>query len=425
MRAVEGALRRFTAWVEAYGETSYDHQSFFAGGLGRRAKALYYRMPWLGTLAVAPMIFGEAFVPSTRCLFGRRQRFPIADAHYAMGFATLADVWGDGKHYARATHFLEILQRTRSAGYDDYCWGYPFTWQTRAGSIPAGTPLITSLPYMYEAFAQVRALDGDPKQGCVMRSIAHHAHTAYRELETGPDRASCGYTPAPNDPCGVVNASAYRAFLLTRAAVDFSEPRYAEAARRNLNYVLDAQNGDGSWHYATDGSRHFVDHFHTCFVLKALAKIEQLTGNSACGQALARGVEYYVEKLFDGQGLPVPFARAPRLTVYRRELYDYAECINLGVLLRGRFPRLDARVDGVMSDLLDRWQKPDGSFRSRELVRGWDNVPMHRWAQSQVFRSLCCVLRAASPVSGHGSAMAGTRSSGHPTTRAAEPARAD
>jgi hypothetical protein len=23
---------------------------------------------------------------------------------------------------------------------------------------------------------------------------------------------------------------------------------------------------------------------------------------------------------------------------------------------------------------------------------GWDNVPMHRWAQSQIFRSLCFLL---------------------------------
>ena len=38
------------------------------------------------------------------------------------------------------------------------------------------------------------------------------------------------------------------------------------------------------------------------------------------------------------------------------------------------------------------WQKPDGSFRARELLIGWDNVPMHRWAQSQMFRSLCFFL---------------------------------
>ena len=100
---------------------------------------------------------------------------------------------------------------------------------------------------------------------------------------------------------------------------------------------------------------------------------------------------YYTKHLFDAEGLPKPFSKAPRLTVYKRELYDYAECINLCQLVRGRFPNLDTRFDTTMCDLMTRWQKRDGSFRSRELTFGWDNVPMHRWAQSQIFRSLCLV----------------------------------
>ena len=64
-------LTRFTEWLRAYGETSWDHQSFFAGPVGRRAKSLYYQHRYLGTLAVAPIIFCEAFLPSTRRLFHR------------------------------------------------------------------------------------------------------------------------------------------------------------------------------------------------------------------------------------------------------------------------------------------------------------------------------------------------------------------
>ncbi len=62
------AVSRFCGWLDRYGETSYDHQSFFASKLGRSAKALYYRKPLLGTLAVAPMVFCEAFVPSARTI---------------------------------------------------------------------------------------------------------------------------------------------------------------------------------------------------------------------------------------------------------------------------------------------------------------------------------------------------------------------
>jgi hypothetical protein len=309
-----------------------------------------------------------------------------------MGFAFLATVERSEEHHARAVHFLEILKETRSPNQDEYCWGYPFDWETRGGTFRGATPLITTEPYAYEAFSQVYALDGDPQWMRIMQSIAKHAFESYRDLETAPDTASCAYTPAPDDPCGVVNASAYRAFLLTKAGTELSEPRYLEVARRNMNFVLSCQNADGSWYYSTDGERDFVDHFHTCFVMKALAKIEQLTGNARCANGIERGVGYYVKNLFDADRLPKPFSKRPRLTVYRNELYDCAECINLGVLLQGRFPELDAIVLGVVNDVLARWQKPDGSFRARRLLLGWDNVPMHRWAQSQMFRSLSFYL---------------------------------
>ena len=203
--------------------------------------------------------------------------------------------------------------------------------------------------------------------------------------------ASAGYNPV-DEVFGVVNASAYRAFLLTAASSRFDRGDYREVADRNLNFVLECQQPDGSWPYAVDGARDFVDHFHTCFVLKALAKIERLTNDSRCAAAISAGVDYYVKNLFDEDGLPRPFSKAPRLTVYERELYDYAECINLCFLLQGRFPLLDDRLRTTLSDLLEHWQKPDGSFRSRRLRFGWDNVPMHRWAQAQLFRSLCLLI---------------------------------
>src|ERR1041385_4729877 len=87
-------LKKFSAWLEASGETSWDHQSFFAGRFGRRAKAFYYRNKIFGTPAVAPMVFGEAFLPAARRFFHRRIRLPIADAHYAMGFTFLHEATG-------------------------------------------------------------------------------------------------------------------------------------------------------------------------------------------------------------------------------------------------------------------------------------------------------------------------------------------
>jgi hypothetical protein len=386
------AVRRFISWLDSYGETSYDFQTFYASDRCRNVKALYYRIPLLGMMGVAPIVFCEAFIPSARTLFWKRQRFPIADAHYAMAFALLAKYLDDEDYYARALHFLQTLEATRCSGYTHYCWGYPFNWETLRGTIPEGTPLITTVPYVYEAFREVHGIDHNSHWWQIMRSIAEHGLRDYMDFATSERAATCSYTPIPDQSIGVINANAYRAFLLMQAAVDFSEECYRRAADRNLYFVLESQNPDGSWHYANDGKRHFIDHFHTCFVLKALAKIEALTGNGECTQAIERGIDNYVRNLFDEGGWPKPFSRSPRFIVYRRELYDYAECINLGVLLRGRFEKLDRLVDGVLNEVLTAWQKPDGSFRTRQLLFGWDNVPMHRWAQAQLFRSLCFLL---------------------------------
>ena len=238
IKHIQTAISRFIEWLDRYGETSYDHQSFFASDLGRSAKALYYRKPLLGTLAVSPMIFCEALVPSARKFFWKRQRFPIADAHYAMGFAFLSQALGQRQYHRRAVHFLEVLKETRCPGYDHYCWGYPFNWETRRGTIKEGTPLITTVPYVYEAFRQVYQIDRDPEWRKIMQSIAQHALHDYQDFETSPNASTCSYTPGPDDSSGVINASAYRAFLLTTAAMDFSEKHYRTVAERNLNFVL-------------------------------------------------------------------------------------------------------------------------------------------------------------------------------------------
>lgn len=386
------AVLRFSEWLAQCGETSYDFQSYYASDLARKAKALYYKKPLLGIVAVSPMVFSEAFVPSAKSIFWKRQRFPIADAHYAMGFALLSNLLNEKSYYTRATHFLKVLKETRCPGYAHYCWGYPFNWETIRGTIREGTPLITTVPYVYEAFRQVWEIDRSDEWLQIMKSIAEHACQDYKDLPTSSTASTCSYTPDPEQSVAVVNANAYRAFLLTCAAHDFSDERYWKIAERNLNFVLEAQNEDGSWYYAKDGKRDFIDHFHTCFVMKALAKIEAIRGHAACTKAIERGIGYYTTYLFDERGLPKPFSSRPRLTVYRRELYDYAESINLAVLLKGRFPKLDELLSSVLNDIVTVWQKPDGSFRSRRLLLGWDNTPMHRWAQSQLFRSLCLFL---------------------------------
>ena len=155
---ISDVLTDFANWLDGYGEKSWDFQSFFAGPVGGRAKALYYRHKLVGTAAVAPMVFCEAFLPAARRLFHHPMRFPIADAHYAMGFAFLYEATGDSSQLEKAIHFLAELKKSRCREFKEYCWGYPFDWVWHGGTIKRQTPLITTTPYVYEAFLQVTEL---------------------------------------------------------------------------------------------------------------------------------------------------------------------------------------------------------------------------------------------------------------------------
>src|SRR6266508_718495 len=321
---VSDVLTDFTDWLRVFGEKSWDFQSFFAGPVGGRAKALYYRHRLVGTAAVAPMIFCEAFLPSARRLFHHPMRFPIADAHYAMGFAFLYQATGDVSQLENSIHFLTELEKSRCPEFKEYCWGYPFDWVWRGGTIKRETPLITTTPYVYEAFLQAFELQPRNEWKLILQSIARHAAADIQDFRTSETASSCSYTPS--DEGGVINAAAYRAFLLTSASKVFGNEDYWRIAERNLNFVLENQNSDGSWFYAIDGVR------------------------------------------------------------------DCVECINLCLLLRDRFPQLEATLEKVVTHILEAWTKPDGSFRSRKLHLGWDNVPMHRWGQAQMFRSLAFYL---------------------------------
>jgi hypothetical protein len=385
------AVGRFIAWLDRFGELSQDAHDFWAFETGRRAKALYYRHRITGTVATAPFVFLDTVVPSSRSLVRERARFPIGDAHYALGFYAWAEATGDEGFATRAEHFLHELEASRCPGYEEWCWGYPFDWQTTVGLFEAGRPLLTSIPYCYEAFEAGYEATGKAEFLAIMESAAAFVHERIPAPEVRPGVRASAYTPL--DERRVVNASAYRGALLLSAGRRFEQEEWTADGLACIAFVLDAQADDGSWLYALDGHDAFVDNFHTCFVLKNLFKAWRISGDDAAKTALELGYRYYRSHLLDDRGRPRPFARPQRLVLHRGDLYDYAEGIYLGELVRETIPEAGEVLDGLVRELLDGWTLPDGHFVTRKLVVGQNRVPYHRWGQAQTFNALARYCR--------------------------------
>jgi hypothetical protein len=405
---LECAIDHFLGWLEVVGYKTYDPYDIWGTSYGKLSRRLYYRKHPLGFAMTAPLILMEILLPRLRTLFVRKDRYATADAQLALAFINLYEAakYDESKntlpnaasqlYLAKAQSLADDLLTQCVNGYNGPGWGYPFDWQHINGLMPKHTPHITATPYCYEVFTKLFEITGDKRYSGIAASIADFVFTELRDTPTGPGAAASSYTP--HDNSRVVNASAYRAFVLFDAARRWAKPAFHAKALKNLRFILQCQRDDGAWLYAVDDpSQNFIDHFHTCFVLKNLYKINVHEGDREIDCVLLKGYRWYRKNLFDKTDCPKPYALAPRLGLVRFEMYDWAEAIGLGALLANYADDALSLAQKLARKLIEDFQLRAGYFPTRVYRGGVRHTfPYLRWPQAQVllaFTTLVLALR--------------------------------
>lgn len=386
LHTVASSLLSFVAWLQRAGYSGHDQYDLWATAYGIWSRRMYYRWGRLAAPLVLPVALVDWLAPGARRWLCPPRRYPIADAHYLMGFVHLHRAFGSAAYLSTAVELAEALRRSSIGGFSGPAWGYPFDWQSRSGLCPRNTPLVTTTPYVFDAFVELHNATGVAGYLDDARGIAEFVAN---DIGDTPSGRGCAAGYAPGDSSQVINASAYRAACLAHAWALFGVPRYRELAEANLRFVIDQQEPSGAWPYAAGPAPEpFVDHMHTCFVLKGLYRAGQVLGDGEALQAVGRGYAYYRANLFYPDGSPRPFARGGARQFRVAELYDCAEALNLALLLRADFDT-QPLADRMAAALVHRWQVPAGHFVTRISSGGIRNcVPYHRWGQAQAFRAL-------------------------------------
>jgi hypothetical protein len=403
-----GAVDKFAAWLESSRYATYDPYDVWGTSYGKLARRLYYEKHLVGAMMTAPLLLMEILAPSFRGMLVKKDRYPTADAQLALAFLNLYEASLDRKTpegrektaerwLNKAKSLADELLEQSVPGYSGYCWGYPFDWQNVNGLMPKNTPHITATPYCYEVFTRLYDLTGEARYLEIARSIMQFISGDLHDTPTGDDSAASSYTPY--DRGKVVNASAYRAFLLFDAAQRFRSDEFRSKGWKNLRFILQSQKQDGSWLYAIDNPKEaFIDNFHTCFVLKNLYKLNRHICNATVQTAIRRGYDWYRANLFDKNDNPKSFAIAPRVQIVRLEMYNIAEGITLGTLLKDDIPEAFELAQILTARLVRQDQLRSGHWPTRVYIGGIRHtVPFLRWPQSQLFLSLTNRLVAMKP----------------------------
>jgi hypothetical protein len=380
--------------LEKAGYGSYDPYDLWGTRYGLFSRRVYYEKGLIGLPLIAPILLMETACPGLRGLFVRKERFATADSQLILAFLNLYRCSKERKFLEQAIKLGGDLLNYSVSGYSGKCWGYPFDWQNNRGLWRKNTPYITCTPYCFEAFLALYDATGEQSYLEVARSIAKFVYSDLKDTSAGKDATAASYSPL--DETKVINASAYRAWVLFEASARFDLPDYARKAQLNLNFILQTQRADGAWLYAVEApGEEFIDHFHTCFVLKNLFKINRRLNNSAVAAALRKGFDYYRRDLFGENGLPKGFAIQPRTQIVKLEMYNFAEAITLGALLHREIPQALSMAQNLATALCEKYQLADGHFVTRVYRGGFRHTfPFLRWPQAQLFYSMTNLLLA-------------------------------
>jgi hypothetical protein len=223
----------------------------------------------------------------------------------ARGFIRLHQATGDHSWRDRAEKALEWLMQNRSAGYSGACWGNHFDYQCRSFYLPKDAPTVVWTALIGHAFLD--AYEYFRKDSYLQVAVSSCEHIL-ADLETFPegDAVCIGYIPARITAKNkkVHNSSTLGASLLARTYSHTRNESYRALAEKAMRYTARCQAQDASWYYGEAENLHWVDNFHTAYVLDCFKYYEASTDDVRFHSNLTRGYEYWKGTFFLASGTP-------------------------------------------------------------------------------------------------------------------------
>ena len=392
LNKIDVSLLKFINWLDDFGDLSYDRMDYWSSKQGILAKKIFYKNKVLGIPLALWGLMLENFIPNVQKLYSHKHREVIGDAHYAMAFLNLYEQKKELIYLQKAEKYLDEMLKYSSNNYSGLGWGYNFGWQTSEHYWESGIPLITITPYAFWAFLRHYELTKNQKSYKTVISIGEFALKDLNKRKMGNETICSSYSPITKDI--VINANSYRAAVLLGVYKLEGNKKYLEEANESIDFILSFQGNKGEWYYeAKPPKDNFIDNFHTCFVLRNLYICNQINTRKDVSESITHGYKFYNQELFYENHRPKHFAKAKYAKLRKYEMYDYAEGIQLGVLLDGMVRSIDKSIF-LANDLIDNFQLKKGYFVTRVTSLGtYHKVPYHRWPQAQLFHALTLLYK--------------------------------
>jgi hypothetical protein len=382
-QAVYDSILRLNGWLERNDYKGYDT---FDGLNARFLRPLTFETKLLRTVLQQGI---RRFPLNLRPLAGiQKSRSTKGMGFIARGFMRLHQATGKSIWRDKAEYMLQWLVENQSPGYSGACWGNHFDYQSRSGFERKLSPTVVWTSLIGHAFLDAFELFRTENYLNIAVSSCEHIEKDLGAFQDG-DTLCINYFPTSNHQ--VHNANTLGASLLARTYLLTGNERYRVFAQKSIAYAAKYQRSDSSWYYGEESNLHWVDNFHTAYVLDCFKHYGEATRDDRFDKHMMDGYQYWKDTFFLSDGTP----RYYNHKTLPLDIQCSSQAIDTLVFFKDRDPDSILLAQKVAKWTIEHMQDPSGYFYYRRYS-SWivNKTPTLHWGQATMLCALAGLYKA-------------------------------
>ena len=286
----------------------------------------------------------------------------------------------------RINELSELLLGLRSKGYSGSAWGYNFDWQARRLFLfKKYTPTVVATCFCVEALLESYEIT---KNEHVLKETVTAADFVVKDLSRTKHGSGIIFSYSVLDGNNtVINASLLGAKILSYSYKYTKNQAHADLAKQAVIAACDLQSEDGSWIYGLLPVQSWIDSFHTGFNLDAIETYQQNTGDQSFQTYLDKGLKYYLENFFEGDGMPKYYHDK----IFPIDIHCPAQVIVTLSKMKAFQPN-KALLSKVLHWTIDNMQHKKGYFYYQYRQGMSSKISYMRWSNAFMFNAMAHYL---------------------------------
>jgi polysaccharide biosynthesis protein VpsJ len=377
-----GSISRLNEWLEKNDHRGYDT---FDGLSARLLRPLTFESEALRTVLQQGV---RRFPWNIRRLIGvERSRSTKGMGFLARGYLRMYRATGDTRWKEAAESALQWLIENQSKGYSGACWGNHFDYQSRTFYLPKGTPTIVWTSLIGHAFVDAYELLKTRDYLTIAQSACEHVVRDYAHYPYG-ETVCISYVPGLDSR--VHNANTLAASLLARTYSHTGDQVFRSLALKALSYTAEHQRQDGSWYYGEKENLHWVDNFHTAYVLDCFKHYSDSVGDDRFDSTIRKGYDYWKTTFF----LPDGTSRYYSNKTLPIDIQCCSQAIDTLLLFKDFDQESLGLAHNVADWTINHMQDRDGHFYYRRYS-SWlvNKTPTLHWGQATMLCALAALYK--------------------------------